>query len=441
MASLLGCFNERSFPVGRAELIRIAPSASQLPPRDWLVQAHGQLQQLLPGENRPTLLTGDLTTPAGQPVDVFKIYHSRFEDMDSLLVNAVGITHTAQVASRGLGLDQPLPDWPGFADLTITVDESLRLSGRIGWAVDEAGQRIDAPCIVILPGLFGGNAVWRTRDLAVGLRTCGFHVLALELRACGQTEKNFPQYYTTWGLLESNDLLRVSKWLEEQPQVQSTGLVATCWGSNIALATVWAEGRPADDPKVPVKVAPHVPRATDRPAFTAGVLLFSPALNYEEMSVALEKPQSALRAPILKAFQDVVRERKKLKNHQPIDGRLETLVGAEVRQYPFFNYPGSDWDARQYMRFRTFRDKPYDDKLQHTRMPLLIVHAYNDPMVPSQCIADLLAATHNPNVAAVILPGGGHVGFPAYSKEYYFSLIVNFFDPATRPQACKITAD
>ena len=38
---------------------------------------------------------------------------------------------------------------------------------------------------------------------------------------------------------------------------------------------------------------------------------------------------------------------------------------------------------------------------------------------------------HNERVAGIILPGGGHVGFAAYAKEYYYSLIANFFDPVT----------
>ena len=44
-------------------------------------------------------------------------------------------------------------------------------------------------------------------------------------------------------------------------------------------------------------------------------------------------------------------------------------------------------------------------------------------------LADLIAVTPNPNVAGVILDGGGHIGFIPYNRAYTYSLIVNFFDP------------
>jgi len=68
-------------------------------------------------------------------------------------------------------------------------------------------------------------------------------------------------------------------------------------------------------------------------------------------------------------------------------------------------------------------------------VPVLIVHAANDPLAPAQEVADLFSRVKNPNVAAIILPSGGHVGFAAYNRAYYFSLIMNFFDPKTGPVA------
>jgi predicted alpha/beta-fold hydrolase len=61
---------------------------------------------------------------------------------------------------------------------------------------------------------------------------------------------------------------------------------------------------------------------------------------------------------------------------------------------------------------------------------VLIVHGANDPMGTAGEIAELIAQTDNPRVAALILPGGGHVGFAAYARSYYYSLIAGFFDPA-----------
>ena len=68
-------------------------------------------------------------------------------------------------------------------------------------------------------------------------------------------------------------------------------------------------------------------------------------------------------------------------------------------------------------------------------VPVLIVQAANDPLISAQDQADFTARTSNPNVAALILPGGGHIGFAAYCRAYYFSLIFNFFDAQSGPRA------
>ena len=48
-----------------------------------------------------------------------------------------------------------------------------------------------------------------------------------------------------------------------------------------------------------------------------------------------------------------------------------------------------------------------------------------------------MSLTENPNVAALILRGGGHIGYFPYNKAYTYSLIVNFFDPERGAAACR----
>jgi len=59
---------------------------------------------------------------------------------------------------------------------------------------------------------------------------------------------------------------------------------------------------------------------------------------------------------------------------------------------------------------------------------VLIIHAANDPLAEAQTLADLFAKIHKPNVAGIVLSGGGHVGFAPFARDYYYSMIVNFFD-------------
>jgi predicted alpha/beta-fold hydrolase len=71
--------------------------------------------------------------------------------------------------------------------------------------------------------------------------------------------------------------------------------------------------------------------------------------------------------------------------------------------------------------------------MENVRVPLLVLHAANDPLATAQSIADLFARVQNPNVGVILLAQGGHMGFSALSADYYYSVLLNFFDPAAAP--------
>ena len=68
-------------------------------------------------------------------------------------------------------------------------------------------------------------------------------------------------------------------------------------------------------------------------------------------------------------------------------------------------------------------------------MPVLVLSAANDPLGSAQNVAELFSRVHNPNIGVVMLKEGGHMGFSALSADYYYSLMMNFFDPKTGPVA------
>lgn len=415
---------------GDAQVVDAAPHPP-LTLRPWLAHAHRNLEHLLP-PGPPALLTDDMIAPGGGPADVFAHFGWRFEDMDRLAANFEGLLHTTHLAAVETFVERRPPPWEGFEDIWIPIGDGLELSGRMGWATDQ-GERLPRDCIVILPGLLGDNGVLRTRDLAIGLRSCGYHVLAVELRACGQTQARFPTCNVGWGIFETGDLLVLSQWLESQPGVRRTGLVGFCWGANIALLTAWADGRADEHLSITPQLAPFI----DRPAgrhYTAGVIAFSPALRFEELIEQLETERSAIREPALYAFQHIVSQRMMDQGYAPVTGSLRQLIVSELEGY-HLGFPDPIIDGIRYLRLLPHRGKPDGDKLEDARVPVLIVHAANDPLNSAQHLADLIAQTANPNVAGLILPGGGHVGFAAYARSYYFSLILNFFDAARGPQA------
>ncbi len=431
---LAGCFAERSYPVVVNEVVRLQPpEAARVSARAWMADAHGELKHLLPRERHPALLTAALASGDGQPPLVLDHFKLRFDDLDTLLGNLDGLLHTAHLASMQLTLGE-LPAWPEFDDIWIPVAPDLKLAGRLGLATDESRKPVQADCIVVLPGLLGDNGVMRTRDLSIALRDDGFHVLALELRACGRTETRYPEVPTSWGVFETQDLLLVSEWLERRPEIQRTGLIGFCWGGNIALLTAWADCRPTDDPSVAPELASYAWEVSERRHYTAGVLAFSPVLRFEDLIDQLDRPRAPLFEPVLAAFQDTLRLRQQAKEHPSVTGSLRDLIRQEIDNWGF-----ATADAMQqgltYLRLLPYGSKPVGDKLECAGVPVLIVQAANDPLISAQDLADLIARTNNPNVAALILRGGGHIGFAAYCRAYYFSLILNFFDAQAGPRA------
>jgi hypothetical protein len=189
---LAGCLAEQSLTLPASQSRRVQPSADvpAAPPstRAWLRAAHAQLIDLLPPDDPPVLLTEDLATAENRPRDVFAHFDLDPDALHTVIGNYSGLRCTAQGASQDMTVDAPPPPWSGFDDVWIEMADGVRLAARLGFAKD-GDRRRDADCIVILPGFFGDNGVVRTRDLARFLLDSGFHVLALEMRGHGQTER------------------------------------------------------------------------------------------------------------------------------------------------------------------------------------------------------------------------------------------------------------
>ncbi len=286
------------------------------------------------------------------------------------------------------------------------------------------------------PPWFGDNGVTRTRDLAIALRHQGLHVLALELRGHGQTNRRYPNVFYTFGSVESQDLMRVSEWLEDRfPEVRRTGLIGFCWGGNLGILAAWFDGRQPGDPNITDSIAAHLAPISPRRHYTAGILAFSVLVRWEEAVDQTARPHDPWRDPVFHAFQQIIRDRSRMKQHPTMTHDLGKLIEYEYGRSEFTTaFPVMD--AYRFIRLVPYRDRPCPPKLDRVRVPLLLVHAANDMFASPQGIADLLASNNNPNVAGLILRGGGHVGFFAYNRAYTYSLILNFFDPRRGPAAC-----
>jgi predicted alpha/beta-fold hydrolase len=427
-----GCLSEQSFqldPAGRPGLVTTDKVAQAADTRDWLRIAHGQLSPLLPGGSPQTLLTEDLTDASGRPVDVFAHFGIKGNKLQSVIGNMSGIRCTAQAASQDYAIETPAPPWPAFEDVWIPVPDGGELAGRLGFAVGGDGRTVsEADCIVILPGLFGDNGVQRTRDLALFLRDSGFHVLALEIRGHGQTEARHPEMCHTFGVRETDELMTVADWLEAKPEILRTGLIGYCWGANVALLAGWYDNHRPDDPQIPPVIGEALHESPTGRRYAAGIIAFSPILRWEVLTDRLDTPRSFLREPINAAIQQTVKDRMERKGYPNPDGSLRRLIEFDVGRCGV-DLPGGAPYGYPFLRLMPYGEHPTYDRMERVAVPMLVVHASNDPLSPAQEVADFMSGIENRDVAAAILGGGGHVGFAAWAKEYYFALIADFFDP------------
>jgi predicted alpha/beta-fold hydrolase len=398
--------------------------------REWLRAAHSQIGHVLSRRGQRVLLTEDMVDEHGRPRDVYEYFDRRPETLNKLTKNWYGMVHTGQGVSRSEAIDEPVPPWDGFDTVWIPVAERVTLHGRIGLERGTDDVPVDADCIVLIPGFLGDNAVLRTRDLAFALRSRGLHVLVLELRGHGRVEHYFPDVYYTFGVTETQDLLRVSQWLQDHHSfIRNTGLVGFCWGGNHAMLAAWFDGRRPDDPSISPRIAKHLDPPCGRRHYTAGVIAFSPVLNWEDIMEQADQPHDNMWVePSMYFFQQTVKSRMRRKQYPEISGSLRQLINYEFARSEFGpSFPIVE--GYQFLRFMPHRGLPDGDKLEYARIPVLMVTSVNDPFLPAQDMADFTARTENPLVATMILRGGGHIGFGPYNPRYFYSLILNYFDP------------
>lgn len=425
---IFGQFSEQSFVLEPGDLVPARGTRALLEQGDtrgWLAEMHERLRHLLPKGPR-ALVTEDLTDKGGRAIDVFGHFGIDRGGLASLRHNYHGLAHTAQASGATSEEEKPTPPWPGFEDVWIPVGAGVEVSGRIGFARRRDGSVADADCIVILPGILGDNNVLRTRDLAAALVSSGLHALALELRGHGATWRGRPDLFYTFGGLETLDLLAVSRWLEARPHIRRAGLVGFCWGANHALLAAFMDTGPRDHPSLTPRLAEIQGPVPDARHFRAGMIAFSPVLRFEELLAELKRPWSKFRNAVMAGMQTSIRSRMTRRGYANPTGSLLDLIHAEFARSPL-SYADGVKDAIHMLRFLPYDGLAEGDKLRDIRVPLLLVHAANDPLAPAQDVADLAARVRNPRLAALVLAGGGHVGFAAYAKAYYFNLILNFF--------------
>lgn len=260
------------------------------------------------------------------------------------------------------------------------VETGVRLLARCRWQ----GDRISSPTLILVHGLGGSDASPYVMGTAEVAYRAGMNVVRLNQRNCGKTEHLTPTLYHS-GL--SGDLRGVVAELLDRDRLPAVLVCGFSMGGNITLkmaGELGEEGRSG----------------------LLGVCAISPPVDLSETAKHIERPSNRLyQWRFVNGLKRMMVRKKEL---YPKLYELQNLESIRtVRQFDeLYTAPhGGFTDAEDY--YAKASALPLLSKI---RVPTLILHARDDPVVP---LAPSLSteASANPNVLVVTPHRGGHVGF------------------------------
>jgi predicted alpha/beta-fold hydrolase len=261
------------------------------------------------------------------------------------------------------------------------VDAFSRLLGQCHWQV---GKLRDTPVIVIVHGLEGSADSYYSKGIAEKAFRRGFHVVRLNQRNCGGTEKLTPTLYNS-GM--SGDYRAVFEELAIVDGFERIFFAGYSMGGNLVTKMAGEFGG-------------------DVPAALCGVCSVCPSMDLSACSDALERNENYL---YQRHFVKGLMSRYARKAKMFPDRYSENGFGPirTVREFddaitaPCFGFR----DAEEY-----YESAGAKKVIAQVRMPMLMITAEDDPFVP---YVSFLAAgvANNPWIQFVAPEHGGHCAF------------------------------
>jgi predicted alpha/beta-fold hydrolase len=288
------------------------------------------------------------------------------------------------------------------------VDLAPRVSFRVGADPAPAGDRVAAR-----EGRLGVRR--RACRGARALGRAGFHVLRLDLRGAGDGVRTAPSLYHA-GL--TRDLSTAVEWLAELPGGRVTGVfvVGFSLGGHIALR--WA-GELAGSP----------------PSALRGVAALSAPLDLERTTQAMERLRSTVyHQYIARNLQRQGHAFARLHPDRVHYTEAELAKVRTIRQYdslviaPMHGFRS----AEEY--YAQASAHPW---LAHIRVPTVVIHAEDDPMVPASLVRPYLEGMP---VTQEWSMTGGHVGWftgfgeDACLRTWGIERVLRFIAPLTEAE-------
>lgn len=260
-----------------------------------------------------------------------------------------------------------------------------RLHARAWWAT-ENGAIAKRPIVVVVHGIGGSSTSKYVVRSAVALHRAGLHVVRLDLRGAGTSIPDAPSLYHA-GL--SADLQVVVDHLAVDARADGVVLLGFSGGGSLALKLAGELGERA-------------------PASLRAIVSVSAPLDYTQVGVWMDAlGRLPYRFHVLRGLANGARE---FARQHP--GRAHYRPRDVKRMSSFRHYDstvivpmhGFD-DVDEY--YAAASPGPW---LKTIRVPTLLLHADDDPMVPGFTIRPWLSSASS-SVEVAVTPHGGHLGW------------------------------
>src|SRR5262245_48704883 len=283
--------------------------------------------------------------------------------------------------------------YPGqFNDHTFKGADGERIAAAI--ALQEAAR----PGLIVVHGLFTSSRFDYVRQIAVrAYYEWGFSVAALDLRSFGMTELTSPAP-STGGWKEGIDILALARYMKELGSTSVGALGISLGGSSVVNACDYDETVTALDGGILAVSPPAVPK-----------------LAWERLSAPV--PRGHPRYPLHRACEAALISRVRSGRWPP---EAENMLRAmEVVSAPYYGIDAEEiWTHSRGI-----------DHAVESRVPLLILHPEDDPIVKvehAQMLAE--AAKGNDLVRLWILPAGSHGLLDAADPRWTHAVYRIFFE-------------
>lgn len=276
--------------------------------------------------------------------------------------------------------------------LPMAEPGDYRLHARAWWIRNDDGTKAKRPVVVVVHGIGGSTESAYCVRGAVALHREGYHVVRLDLRGAGQSIPDVPTLYHA-GL--SADLDVVARHLARDPSCDGVVLFGFSGGGSMALKLAGELGENA-------------------PSSLRAIVTISAPLDYTKVSRWMDSiARLPYRFHVLRGLSNgaraFARTHPDRAHYRPEDVK---------RLSSFRHYDGSVICPMHGFRhveeyYASASPGPWLEKI---KVPTLVIHAKDDPMVPGKTVLPWLERASS-SVEGAVSTHGGHIGFVAGLDE------------------------